>query len=102
MCASLSLSNSHPKGSLQKRSSWLGVARTLLTGLLWQCAGETVEGVEAKEEVMEQEDSADQEDQKTGKANDNWAMLSHMKEEDVGITEYISQHKGVSGVIKQR
>ena len=78
------------------------VATALLTGLLWQCAGETVEGAEAKEEGMEQEDGADQEDQKTGKANDNWAMLSHMKEEDVGITEYISQHKGVSGVIKQR
>ena len=78
------------------------MARALLTGLLWQCAGETVEGVEAKEEGMEQEDGADQVDQKTDKASDNWAMLSHMKEEDVGITEYISQHKGVSGVIKQR
>jgi hypothetical protein len=29
-------------------------------------------------------------------------MLSQVKEEDVGITEYISDHKGVSAVIKQR
>ena len=67
--------------------------------VLLQCLGETVE---AKEEGMEQEEGTDQDGQKTGKGDDNFALLSHMKEEDVGITEYISQHKGVSGVIKQR
>ena len=51
---------------------------------------------EAKEEKDDEEGLGDM------KEEDRTPQLGSIKEEDVGITEYISQHRGVSAVIKQR
>ena len=65
----------------------------------WLCVDQPVE---MQEEELDEEGDADHDDQKAAKGDDNWALLSHMREGDVGITEYISLHKGISAIIKQR
>ncbi|XP_070192243.1 pseudouridylate synthase 7 homolog isoform X2 [Littorina saxatilis] len=54
---------------------------------------------QVKDEGMEPEGG---DENKTGKEEDNYSLLSMLREEDVGITEYISKQAGVSAIIKQR
>ncbi|KAL8602843.1 hypothetical protein ACOMHN_056337 [Nucella lapillus] len=64
---------------------------------------EEKEGEEKGEEEEKEGEEGKKEGEEEGKEEEGpYSQLGQLREDEVGITEYISEHPGVSGVIKQR